>query len=257
MSERDMACVILNDLDYDAQLAAIHHVIRGHREADEALAARIEEIDEFARRTSGLRNERALDEWLEHLHASVYQDAAHSMAAVGMLAPLAESLFACAFQGLRNRFQKDTRDFGDHDRWGQPTEDEWDCHYVWNKGKRSLNLVEGIMQLADAVGMSHDLPNDLKPTLEALFAYRNKMFHCGFEWPLAERMRFQQRIKESGWPEQWFSTASQNGNPWIFYLTDEFVQHCLRMFDRVMVGLGTYCFRESQRDSSEGSHGSA
>ena len=36
---------------------------------------------------------------VDHLHQSVFQDAAHSMAAVGMLAPFVESLFKQAFPG--------------------------------------------------------------------------------------------------------------------------------------------------------------
>lgn len=61
---------------------------------------KIQALDAFARKSTGLRNDRAVDEWVDLLHASTYQSAANSMAAVGMLAPLIESLFYQAFQGI-------------------------------------------------------------------------------------------------------------------------------------------------------------
>jgi hypothetical protein len=101
MDDRDMACVILPDLDYEAQLVAIADLLRRHKKEDEQTAAQIKEVEDFARRTSGLRNEHAVDEWIDLLHGSTYQEAAHSMAAIGMIAPLIESLFYQAFQGIR------------------------------------------------------------------------------------------------------------------------------------------------------------
>jgi len=74
--------------------------------------------------------------------------------------------------------------------------------------------------------------------LRALFAYRNKMFHWGFEWPPEERKAFAAQIAQ--WPSNWFATATEDGNPWIFYLTDVFVDHCLEQVDQVVLGIGAY-----------------
>lgn len=93
MDSRDFACVILPDLDYDAQLIAIRHLFRVHENVDQDIDREIKEIEEFAKTTKGRRNEHAVDEWVDRLHSSVYQSAAHSMSAVGMLAPLMESIF--------------------------------------------------------------------------------------------------------------------------------------------------------------------
>ena len=104
VSDRDMACLVLPDLDYEAQLVAITDVLRRHGEVDTRTIAQIKELEDFARKSSGLRNEQAVNDWVELLNRSIYQDAAHSMAALGMLGPLIESLFYQAFQGIRAHY---------------------------------------------------------------------------------------------------------------------------------------------------------
>jgi hypothetical protein len=42
MDDRDMACVILPDLDYEAQLVAIADLLRRHKKDDEQTAAQRE-----------------------------------------------------------------------------------------------------------------------------------------------------------------------------------------------------------------------
>ena len=93
------------------------------------------------------------------------------------------------------------------------------------------------MQLAEAVGLTAHLPDDPRPTLQALFECRNKMFHCGFEWPTVERERFQKRTAD--WPSDWFATATSDHKPWIFYMTDTYINHCLTTIDSVLGGVGS------------------
>lgn len=107
---------------------------------------------------------------------------------------------------------------------------QWDCSYVSSSPNRK-HLVGGIMELADAVGLARDLPRELRKTLSALFAYRNQMFHLGFEWPESQRMAFERRIKEEDWRD-WFSQSTDDRKPWIFYLNDGFVSHCLNTVER-------------------------
>jgi hypothetical protein len=241
---RDLAWALLHDLDYDAQVRAIRILLFRHREADKKLA---DEIKSLGERFESPKHpgERAVDEWVDLLHSSVYQDAAHSMAAVGMLAPLVESMFYGAFYKVQEHFFPVDSSYGNHPRWKFSAKDRWDCHLFYDrKGERRKNLVEGIIQLAEAVGLSSHLPNDLKPVLQALFEYRNKMFHCGFEWPVDERNRFAERIdrgiREEGWSSNWFEKATTGGTPWIFYLTNSFVDHCLNSIDRVIEGMGAF-----------------
>lgn len=241
LDDRFLASFVLGNLDYDAQLLAIKRLLRRHKEADEQLVKEIEDIKAFAERASGAANERAVDDLVDHFHYSVFQDAAHSMAAVGMLAPFVESLFRQSFFGIRELFALDGASFEDHLRSSMPPRQQWDCRYA-TSGK---NLVEGIKQLSEATGLADDLPADLSRTLGALFRYRNKMFHLGFEWPQVERTRFERAIVAEGWPQEWFTKATSGGEPWIFYVSEVFINHCLQIIDDVLLGLGAFVRRRA------------
>ena len=127
-TDREVGLILLADVDYEAQLLAVHALLRWQKGAEQLLLDEIVEIEAFAKRTSGLRNQRAVDEWVDHLHASVYQDAAHSMAAVGMLAPLFESILCQSFSGIRRSFETNSIPFSSHPRWKLITKEPWDCH---------------------------------------------------------------------------------------------------------------------------------
>lgn len=168
----DYVYLLLPDLDYDAQLRAIHGLLRLHRRATHESREDIREIEAAPR-----RSERDIDEWLDCMHAFTYQDAAHSMAAVGMLAPLVESIFHQALLRVGEHFSSAAR--LSHDRGQHDGDSQWDCHYIWRGGRWDKDLVSGICDLADEVGLSRHLPAELTPKLQALFQYRNKMFHHG------------------------------------------------------------------------------
>lgn len=178
---RDYASFVLPDLDFESQLIAIRHQLKTHKTSDEELAQEIKDIEKYAKSHSGYRNQKAVDDWVDRLHSSVYQSAAHSMAAVGMLAPFIESLFFQSFMGMKDFFSKGEVACNTHIRWDQSKTDGWDCHYVWGNNSRKRDLVKGIIQLSEATGLTKYLPDDLERTLTILFSYRNKMFHFGFE----------------------------------------------------------------------------
>jgi len=67
MSDRGSACGILPDLDYEAQLIAISALLRRNDQADAETERQIKEVDEYGRKTSGWRNQRAVDEWVDLL----------------------------------------------------------------------------------------------------------------------------------------------------------------------------------------------
>jgi hypothetical protein len=245
MSDRDMACLVLPDLDYEAQLVAISDVLRHHGEVDTLTTEQIAEVEDFARKSSGLRNEQAVDEWLDLLHRSTYQDAAHSMAALGLLAPLIESLFCQAFQGIRALYYGADVIPAGSVRSGMAKADEfWDCHLCFNstsRGKKEQReLVSGIMQLAEAIGLTPHLPTDLLPILKAIFQYRNKMFHFGFEWPSKECAKFARQITGASW-DAWFSSATRDGVPFIFYMTNQLINRSFELVHQLLECLGAYC----------------
>ena len=234
----DWASALIKHIAYDAQLTTIRVLLYRLRKHDKELNEEIRRLHEY----EGPHQERAVDEWVDRVHDSVYQGAANSMAAVGMLAPFIESIFCGGFETIREEFFEDDSpyDAHPHPRWDRAAKSGWDCHFVYTdkSGRPAKNVVEGIFELAEAVGLSPYLPADLKQTLRALFAYRNKMFHSGFEWPPEERKAFAMQIAQ--WPSNWFATATESGNPWIFYLTDIFVDHCLEQVDQVVLGIGAY-----------------
>ena len=195
--------------DYNSQINAIRGLLWRQERADSELDGWIDESDKVARRTRGAMNEIAVDRYVELAHSSIYQSAAHSMAAVGMLAPLAESIFGGVFKAVGRK-------------------------------KPNRNLANNIMSLVDdeSLGLREYMPDDLRQTLDALFLYRNKMFHYGFEWPTSQRQAFADRLPE--WPEGWFDMATTDGEPWIFYMSRAFISHCIDTVENVHRGLARF-----------------
>jgi hypothetical protein len=118
------------------------------------------------------------------------------MAAVGMLAPFVETVLHRCFLGIGNRLYPAATPKEPHERWKATREVQWDCHFFIRSGRVEKNLAKGIVQLRDALGLTDRMPAEIEPTLSALFAYRNAMFHNGFEWPIEERESFARRIAE-------------------------------------------------------------
>lgn len=245
------AGAVLPNHNYEAQLIAIDHMLEVHRDRKDALRRDLENLDAMARKASGARNDRLVEEFGDRFHQGVYEDAARSMSAVGMLAPMLESVFYQSFQKMRGLALEDLGlEPESHTRWIRPAEDQWDCRFVWNNGRRQKDIVRGIMQLSDATGLKVHLPDDLEHVLQALFEYRNKMFHNGFEWPLDERRRFARRIEDAGWPHTWFERATTGDEPWMFYMSAEFIEHTVETIHSVILGLGAYCNDRFLGDSS-------
>ena len=212
VTDRDIALGILAP-DYESQLVAIHSVLKRNREAESQASARIREL-EAAIQKHGHPHHWVEHDWVDHMHNYTFLDAAHSMAAVGLIAPLIESLFDRAF-----------RYFGYENKWEQR--------------RHQHGIAKGILKLAQAIDLKEHLPADLDRTLLALFAYRNKMFHCGLEWPEKERKDFANQIRSNGWTNC-FSCAESGGDPWCFYLSKGFIDHCLKTVDSIIEGMGTY-----------------
>ena len=214
---RDLAHIELRDIDVEAQLLAIKNLIRCNQQAKEDLEHKIKDLCEQARRTTETGNSPYQDDrWVDETYQSFFQHAAQSMAAVGMLVPLIESLFAIIFPSLPKEIEKNKHE----------------------------GIVKVILRLAKSHGLAQFFPGDYKNVLEALFLYRNKMLHNGFIWPEKERNKFQKKIKEGGWPQSWFEETSYKDSPkktetpWIFCMSTEFIEHCLWTVRQVVDGYG-------------------
>ena len=132
--------------NYDAQLRAAHALLSRQDKWSATTTAELVESERRTRSASGDSREWLVDQHIELIEQSIYEDAAKSMAAVGMLAPLVESFFR---------------------RVAAVMDIEW---------PRRQDVVKTIAALVTEKGIT-PIPDDLEPTLTALFDYRNMMFH--------------------------------------------------------------------------------
>lgn len=249
ISSRDRALFLLGEVDLDAQLLAIRGMLRRNKQADDATIADIEDLKTAIRSARGTHAQHLEDQWLDRLHGSVFQDAAHSMTAAVMIVPFVESLFVSIFNRLRTH-DAVYNAASSYSAFAS-AENFWDPHYAESGGRlKKGSLVDGIVRLSDATSLATYLPQDLKAVLTALFSYRNKVFHHGFEWPTCEREKFCSRIAEEGWTD-WFSYSSSDNRPWIIYMRTTFIEYCLTAIDRILQGVGEFLEHQSDAESDQ------
>lgn len=229
ISSRDVAPLILSgtwtrqegggaddDIDDESQLRAIRGVLVRNRAAEIRLDVEIERLDALAKRSP---SEQAADDLHYLFDVSTYQDAAHSMVAASLLAPFIEGVLHRAVRGIE-RLKKITIDRSPRRR-------------TWQDTKR--HIVE--------VGLKPYMPSDFERVAGALFLYRNKVLHCGLEWPADDRNEFNGRRRE--WPDDWFSMVTSNGVPVMFLMTPTFVRRCFVLADQIIGRL--IAFQDSNR----------
>lgn len=239
LADRDYIYMLELAFDPESQLRAIYGLLSRNEKADDELVAEIRAAEEHAKKLPGIWNDHAVEECIDLMHHSVYQDATHSMSALGMLAPLIESVLAQCFIRIGRKFFTTESPPSGHDRWKSAAPEVWDCHFQHVGGRlRKASIVEGAKQLAEETGLQKYLPADIWTGLTALFAYRNKMFHNGLEWPEDDRKNFQDRITTDRWPSTWFSQATSGGEPWVFYMTQNFIEHCHDAANKVLDAFG-------------------
>jgi hypothetical protein len=240
LSNRDYGLMLLDHIDLDAQLLAIRSLLQQNRRGDEALTEEIMALGARIERARGNHAMQLVDDWVNELHCSTYRDAANSMAAVGMLAPLAESLLTVLFRNIGARHAIDLA--GALYKQRTPTSDAayWDPHIEFTPNNKRRDLVAGTLQLSAACGLQPYLPTNFGALFKALFTYRNNMFHNGFEWPAGKRSGFDRLIRTEGWPADWFDCARIGGEPWIYYMSDTLIESCLELIGQVIEGAGAF-----------------
>lgn len=242
LDDRDYAHYLISDLDLEAQLIAIRAIIARNSTAAAEASRQIDELAEWARSAKGVESHRTTDFWVDQMHASVFSDAAASMAALGMIAPLTESIFSQAFRSLERMYS--ARDLAppDHPRWSRVHDgaiDRWYCNiYIDEDGART-DVAAGIKQLANATGLAAFIIRSDFKLINALLAYRNRMFHMGFEWPMQSRIEFERLIETNGW-SSYFTSSRHNEDPWIFYLSDETIASLPDWLDALILKIGRF-----------------
>lgn len=231
--------VFLHPVDHSEQLGAIRRDISERREDERIRDQEIQTVGGAADKAeSSYIGDALASHHTDLLYASAYNDAAQSMAAVGMLAPFVESLLCRYFLTLATMPLADQIIPPTHPRRRLKKEVQWDCHYTGDNPKRK-NLVAGIVELSTLTGLIEYLPGDFRVTLTALYGYRNQMFHHGLEWPRADREKFARKTAGVT-PEGWFRASTIDNHAWMFCMSDEFVDACLRLAESVLVAMNKH-----------------
>ena len=241
---------VLRGIDLEMQLLAIKSLLSRNQQAEDDLERELDDLDKQSQQAAQGAQDSGDYRWADRMHEAFFEDVASSMAAVGMLAPFVEALFVAVFQHFK---EEGTTEPSPEDPRRQATERSfWDPHFVHKQDKQEEDLVKGISQLAGSIGLEQFLPKDYRKTLEALFRYRNRMFHCGLEWPEKERKKF--RSQKNNWPAEWFQETTKNTKnneaPWLFSMSPEFIQHCLQTIDGILDGVGAYARERASEKNS-------
>ena len=197
------------DFDYVAQLDAIYdlHVRFKNRRYD-LRTQRGSVAESEAHRHSGIITLES-EYMREVVKASEYEDVALSLAVTGVIAPFIESVFKAY---CRKR--------------GRPLPHS-------DLGKEIMKFVNNTDN-----GIKRYMPKDLCTTLDALFIYRNKALHYGFEWPPGQRRKFSTNV--SNWPSGWFRKITSGDDTRMFYMSPEFADICVDTAAAVLTGISRY-----------------
>lgn len=241
LSDRNTACLVLEHIDYDFQIYSIRRILQSNNASRNLDDQRILELQQLAKDNT-ISNSRVVEELIEAYHESVFDETARSMAAVGLLSPFIESIFKQAFMGIKKH---SSIDISSHTERALPPDKLWDCRYFMDEnGKKSKGIARGIQQLSDVLNLSKFFPHDYYQSIDALFSYRNAMFHNGYEWPRSERIEFNKLLTTKQWPIDCFKRSESGGEPWTFRMSTEFVDRCVLLVDELLEGIGKFCKAE-------------
>ena len=242
MDDRDYLFRLVNTIDWESQLEAIRGVLGRNQKASQTVSAHIDELRQEAETYRGPHHEHVVDEHVDAMFRSSYSEAANSMAAIGMIAPMLESLYSQSFHSLGEMYATKGMEPEAHRRWERAGADpqRWNCQvYFAEAGEVRQDIISGIQQISAATGLVRYLAADTANWIDAMLTYRNKMFHGGFEWSLAQRDQFEKQIAERKW-EHFFQSATTDGKPWIFYIRDEVIAEMPKRMEGILDGMGRF-----------------
>ena len=53
----------------------------------------------------------------------------------------------------------------------------------------------------------------------------------------------------SGWAADWFSKSETDNRPWMFYMSQTFIDHCLTMSGEIIGAIGGFCLERANDGS--------
>ncbi|MBX3396772.1 MAG: hypothetical protein KF841_15550 [Phycisphaerae bacterium] len=177
-----------------------------------------------------------------------FVDAACSQTVVAAICPFIESLFTRAFAIMRPAWQAGSA-IKSHLRWTKQLKpgDEykrWSPSWVFNvKSYPRQGFIEGTQQLLEALGFGSAIPTDSPEfnLVSALFLYRNKSLHHGYEWPTDPLNAFKLNMdaasrKDSRW-QQWFDISTIGADLWMITITKQLVVDSLGAMQSIATSL--------------------
>ncbi len=182
-----------------------------------------------------------------------FADVAISQAAVGALSPMFETFFRRSAEELRKRW--DNRPLPDSSRKALLAP-----RYFWDpllvatpngKKKKTKNIRLGYRQLLETLGLNHVIDPRSDDVIEALWVYRNCALHEGYEWSPEKLSAYKSKANPIRWSSQsrpthvtdpphrvpWFAECLVDGQPWLFLVTNAFVEAALDSLDRMAKAL--------------------
>ncbi len=242
LDDRDYLYTLVHNIDWQSQLRAVRLMLSRNRQAGKAYSKAIEEDAAEVKAYSGPHHDHYVDQHVDMIHQSVYRDAAESMAAIGMIAPLVESTLGQSLAALGDMYDRKIINPGSHKRWKRAGDHpaRWNCQFYFNgKGEASNNIILGLPQLAAACGLDKYLSEDFLTWFEAMFTYRNFMFHGGFEWAIERRQLFEMEVENKGWTS-FFNCSTTNERPWIYYIENKAIDALPSMVEDMLDSLGRF-----------------
>jgi hypothetical protein len=246
LDDSDYIYSLIDNVEWDSQLRAISLVISRNKKAREDFSAYINQNEEDLKAYNGPYHDHYVDEHIDLLHETVYRDAAESMAAIGMIAPMVESVLCQSLAALGRMYHEKKMSPPAHKRWTRADkanctwEVRWNCQIkITNNYEVRHNIFDGFPQLAEACGLDRYLSADFMAWFKAMFNYRNYMFDGGFEWSVGNRQKFAKMIEREGW-QRFFNCSTSGEMPWIYYLTDETINDMPDRVGKMLDELGQF-----------------
>jgi hypothetical protein len=179
-----------------------------------------------------LLKHNADDIYADRAHSLTFMELACSQAAVGAVAPLAETLLRKVAGRLRGQYSKPTQPNAHH-RTHLEDDDFWNPALLARKdgNEPTTNLLGGFRQLLNALGLANKVPDACWSTFEALFAYRNAALHEGYEWPTERRVKLLEEATKRKW--DWYEVTTVDGAPWLISVKDEFWPEAIKQIEEV------------------------
>ncbi|RUW90243.1 hypothetical protein [Mesorhizobium sp. M7A.F.Ca.US.010.02.1.1] len=242
MEDRDYLFRLINTIDWEAQLRAIKGVLGRNRAASQAVSKAIDDLQHESETYRGPHHEQIVDEWVDAVSSASYSEAANSMSAIGMIVPMLESIHSQAFYSLGELYAAKGMGPPAHKRWDRAVAhpQRWNCQVYFDAdGTAGTDIIRGIRQISAATGLAPFLASDTADWIDAMLTYRNKMFHGGFEWSLEQRTRFARQIEARHW-EHFFSAATTDEEPWIFYVRKEVIAEMPSRIEAILDSWGAF-----------------